>query len=130
MVSSPAPTVLLVDDDPVVLRILSRIVDRAGCRFIQAASAAEALRAAGRCPDVCLLDLCLPDGSGLDLAVVLNDRYPDLPLILMTGSSELLRDRSERDRFLRILAKPPDVRAIREAIRAALGKQQSTAAAV
>jgi CheY-like chemotaxis protein len=124
---SQRPTVLVVDDDPVILRVLSGVLARAGYQVVCATSVAEALRQACCGPDLCLLDLCLPDGSGLDLAATLNACYPGIPLILMTGSAELLDDQSERNRFLEVLVKPPDVRAIRQAIAAALGKQPAAA---
>jgi CheY-like chemotaxis protein len=124
---SMSATVLVVDDDPVVLRVLSGVLARAGYRVVEAVSVAGALRQAQCVPDVCLLDLCLPDGTGLDLAAALDTAYPHIPLILMTGSAELIRDRSERDRFARVLAKPPDVRAIRQAIASVLVRQPTAA---
>ena len=128
MASPSVPvTVLVVDDDPVILYVLSGVLARAGYRVVSATSVAGALREAQCSPDLCLLDLCLPDGSGLDLATTLNACYPGIPLILMTGSAELLDDRSERNRFVQVLRKPPDVRAIRQAIATALGKQPAAA---
>jgi DNA-binding NtrC family response regulator len=115
-----AATVLVVDDDPVVLRILSGVLTRAGYNVISAASMAEALCASLGAPEVCVLDLCLPDGSGLDLAVTLDSRYPGVPQILMSGSAELVRDRPELNRFVRVLTKPPDLKDIRQAVAAAL----------
>jgi DNA-binding NtrC family response regulator len=124
--STPA-TVLLVDDDPIVLHVLSGVLARAGYRVIGATSVAGALQEAQCEPNVCVLDLCLPDGSGLDLAAALDNRCPGIPMILITGSAELLRDRSERNRFARVLTKPPDVRAVRQAIAAVLNKQPAAA---
>jgi CheY-like chemotaxis protein len=121
-------TVLIVDDDPVVLRVLSGVLSRAGYEVVPAASMVEALRAARRVPDVCLLDLRLPDGNGLDLAAALSRRYPDVPLILMSGSAELVRDRPELNRFVQVLTKPPDLRAIRQAIVGALDRTRAPAA--
>jgi two-component system, NtrC family, response regulator PilR len=117
---SDAATVLIVDDDPVVLRVLGGVLTRAGYQVVAAASVAEALREARCGPDVCLLDLCLPDGSGLDLADALSHSYPGVPLILMSGSAELVRDRPELRRFVQVLTKPPDLQTIRQAIAAAL----------
>jgi two-component system, NtrC family, response regulator PilR len=117
---SDAATVLVVDDDTVVLRVLSGVLTRAGYQVVRAASVAEALREARCGPDVCVLELRLPDGSGLDLATALNSRYPGVPLILISGSSELVRDRPEMSRFVQVLTKPPDLQAIRQAIAAAL----------
>jgi DNA-binding NtrC family response regulator len=119
--------VLIVDDDLVVLRVLCGVLSRAGYQVVPAASVAEALRGARCVPDVCLLDLRLPDGSGLDLADALNGRYPGVPLILMSGSAELVRDHPKLKRFVQVLTKPPDLHAIHQAIAAALDQRRAPA---
>ena len=64
------PTVLIADDEPVILRVLARFLEAPGRTVLTAASAAEALALAReRGPiDVALLDKNLGDRSGLELA--------------------------------------------------------------
>lgn len=64
----PAAVVLVVEDDAPMRRFLGAALRAQSYRVIEAASAREGLaQAAGRNPDVILLDLGLPDGDGLEL---------------------------------------------------------------
>jgi two-component system KDP operon response regulator KdpE len=61
-------TVLVVDDEPQILRALQTNLRGAGYDVATAATAGEALSAAAmRPPDAVILDLVLPDGSGIDV---------------------------------------------------------------
>src|SRR3954451_8312138 len=90
---SSAPLVLLVEDDPVLRSFLAENLAADGFDPLEAGSAADGLRALEyKRPDVALVDLGLPDGSGLDLlarvrgADGLGSRLdPDLPLLVLTG---------------------------------------------
>jgi CheY-like chemotaxis protein len=85
----PQPTVLLVDDEAVVLAVLSRILERSGYVTVRAGSAEDALRylsaAAPHSIQAVLSDIRMPQMSGLDLALELRRRWPDLPIALMTA---------------------------------------------
>ena len=62
-------TILVVDDDEVVGRVLSRVLTQQGHLVWQAQTASQAMsRAREHSPRLALLDLCLPDGDGLELA--------------------------------------------------------------
>lgn len=83
------PHALIVEDDPNSLSGLSAIVAADGFSVDTAVSLAEARAALSRfIPDVVLIDLNLPDGSGLDLLSHLPAQ-PDgvLPVIVMTGNA-------------------------------------------
>jgi two-component system response regulator HydG len=81
-------TVLLVDDDPDVLRTVGAFLEHTGYVVIRAASGEEALEAADReRPDVVLLDLQLPDASGLDVLERLQS--PDLAVLMVTGHGDV-----------------------------------------
>ena len=62
------PTLLAVDDEPSVLYSYQRIFGDNGVRVVTAETVAEGLRQFHTCePDVALLDLKLPDGSGMEI---------------------------------------------------------------
>lgn len=81
------PQVLLVDDDPVMIRVLAKMLDGVGdLRF--ALSGADALRVAReRVPDLMLLDAELGDASGFEICAELKrePRFRDVPIIFVTS---------------------------------------------
>src|SRR5437868_5051465 len=77
---------LIVDDDEDVRRTLCRFFSRDDSHALFATTVQESLRLVDEdCPDVVLLDLCLPDGSGLDALTEMRKSHPDLPVIMITG---------------------------------------------
>jgi two-component system response regulator HydG len=81
-----AGSVLLVDDEPLFLRALERILQGDGHGLVSAASAAEAERAlAEREIDVVLADLRLGATSGVDLLEEVKRARPDVEVVMMTG---------------------------------------------
>jgi DNA-binding NtrC family response regulator len=80
------PTLLIVDDEAVLARTLVKLFTRLGFEAHHAAAIGEAERIVASTPvDVVLLDLRLPDGSGLDLLNTLLTADADLPVIMMTA---------------------------------------------
>lgn len=80
---------LIVDDEAGVRGLVSRVVKRAGGSCGMAATAEEAIERLAREPfDIALLDLVLPGMDGLRLAHLIHERYPDVSLIMITGSAE------------------------------------------
>ncbi len=80
------PTLLIVEDEAVLARNLAKLFTRHGFEVQHAVGAADARQIASTTPpDVVLLDLRLPDGSGLDLLEKLLAEDPDLPVIMMTA---------------------------------------------
>lgn len=77
--------ILLVDDDPFLVRSISRLLESAGFEVdcAQSLRAAEDLLVRSK-PDLIILDLSLPDGDGVDLC--LQIRYHGGPPILMLSS--------------------------------------------
>jgi two-component system KDP operon response regulator KdpE len=72
---SNAATVLIVDDEPHIRRLLSGTLTRAGYGVGEAGSARQALaEIEARSPDVVLLDLGLPDRDGLELLPVIQQK--------------------------------------------------------
>ena len=80
------PTLLIVEDETVLARSLVRAFTSRGWTVHHAAGAVQARRVAAEVgPDVVLLDLRLPDGSGLDVLAEMGDSASDVPVIMMTG---------------------------------------------
>src|SRR4029078_2023051 len=80
-----APRVLLVEDDPVLLTILSRYLGQRGCCVLRAASAAEGLEIFAHTPiDVTVSDVRMPGMSGHELLQEVRRRDAEADLILIT----------------------------------------------
>ncbi len=71
--------VLIVDDEAAIRESLAFMLDREGLRTAQASTLAQA-RAGWEAADLVILDLGLPDGSGLDLLRAIRERVPVLVL--------------------------------------------------
>ncbi len=61
------PHALVVDDDPATLQLLASLLERQGFSTCTASTLAEARESLNPFPDICLVDLRLPDGNGTDL---------------------------------------------------------------
>jgi len=84
--------VLIVDDDPVLSRLLAATVRQAGLVPVACANGAEAVAALGAhdIGAVCL-DVVLPDTSGEELLVRLHEQDPDLPIIMLSAQDSVER---------------------------------------
>jgi len=90
-----AYTVLVVDDEPPIRRFLRTSLGAAGYRVVTAEDAAGALTTlAAEKPDVVILDLGLPDRSGLEVITEIRKRSP-VPIIVLSARSDE-RPRSRR----------------------------------
>ncbi|MTH77862.1 response regulator [Paracoccus aestuariivivens] len=81
--------ILIVDDDPEIRNLLRRYLEGQGFRVSVAADRRECeARVADSRPDLIVLDVMLPDGSGLDICRSLHEHRPDLRIILLTALKE------------------------------------------
>ena len=86
----PLPTILLVDDDDAFRGVMAMELGRAGFTVSGAASGGEALRAvAVEQPQVVLLDLSLPDMTGLQVLERLRTASPASEVIMLTGHGSI-----------------------------------------
>ena len=82
------PSVLVIDDERQILRALKVILREAGYEVVEAATIKEALdRAAVRAPDAAIVDLMLPDGSGVELCRRLRE-WSTMPIIVLSAIGE------------------------------------------
>ncbi len=84
-----ATRILVVDDDQEIRTLLGRYLSDQGFRVTLAESRQECENAiADAAPDLIVLDVMLPDGSGLDICRDLSNRSPSIPVILLTALKE------------------------------------------
>ncbi len=83
-----AATILVVDDDDPVRVMLARLLRTQGYDVLQAAHAAEARALLEkRRPNLVISDIVMPGESGIELRRGILERWPDLPVILISGYS-------------------------------------------
>ncbi|TCO74858.1 sigma-54-dependent transcriptional regulator [Chromatocurvus halotolerans] len=79
-------TVLIVDDEPDIRELLEITLSRMGLLTRSAANLTEAVALlAEAAPDLCLTDMRLPDGNGIDLVAHIQSDYPQVPVAVITA---------------------------------------------
>ena len=118
--------VWIIDDDRSIRWVLEKALAREGIEFKSFASADEALAALQReTPQMVISDIRMPGSSGLDLLQNLRERYPYLPVIIMTAYSDLESAVSAfQGGAFEYLPKPLDIDYAVELIRRALEQSQ------
>ena len=127
-VPNQRPRILLVEDERAITEPLAEALEREGFTPAVAGTAAEAMeKAGGTTPDLVLLDIGLPDGSGLDVCRELR-RSTEVPIIMLTARG------AEADRVAGLelgaddyIVKPFSAREVMARVRAVL-RRTSTAA--
>jgi two-component system nitrogen regulation response regulator GlnG len=112
------PHLLIVDDEPGILHAFRRALREPAFTLTTAASAAEALAAVRRSrPDVIVLDVHLPDATGLDTFEQLRRLDARIPVILITGhgTTDLAIEAIKRGAY-EYLLKPLELGPLRELI--------------
>jgi len=85
------PTILIVDDEADILKLLSYNLEKSGFRVHEAKDGPEAIKLAiGKTPDLILLDVMLPDMDGMEALKRLkqDDRTSHVPVIMLTAKGE------------------------------------------
>lgn len=92
--ADPAPpaqsyaVVLVVDDEDLVRRLVARALSDAGYTVMEARSGAEAMAVLSADPgriQLVVSDIAMPEMTGLELAAVVTERWPTIPLLLVSG---------------------------------------------
>jgi nitrogen regulation protein NR(I) len=115
------PKLLIVDDEPGILYSLRASLENDDTAVVTAPTAKLGLAAAAReKPDAVLLDVRLPDMSGLDAFDRLKAMDPRLPVVIMTahGSTDTAIEATKRGAF-EYLLKPVDLHQVEEVVRKA-----------
>ncbi len=121
-------SVLIVDDEPAIVRLVRDYLERAGFEVMTASNGEDALQVfARRSPDLVILDLSLPRMDGLDVARAIR-RAGDVPIIMLTARA----DEADRVAGLELgaddyVTKPFSAREIVARVRAVLRRAQTAA---
>ncbi|ARP98517.1 response regulator transcription factor [Pseudorhodoplanes sinuspersici] len=126
--STHTPQILVVDDDPEIRKLLARYIEGQAFRVLLASSCRELReRIATNKIDLIVLDVMLPDGSGLDACRDLKAERNTIPIILLTALKE------DIDRIVGLemgaddyLGKPFNPRELVARIRAVLRRRSET----
>ena len=116
--------ILLVDDEPVILRVTAMVLDKQNYRVLCATDGPEALAVFAQQMDsitVVLTDINLPSMDGIALIRAIKEMKPEMVFITSTGQSDELRLGELQKLGVRnFLTKPYDasnlIRAVREAL--------------
>ncbi len=122
--------VLLVDDEPQIVRFTTRALELHGFRVTahtDPRAARDALRSAPDSIDLLITDVTMPHVSGLELAQDAIAQRPDLPVILVTGAltSEVARQ-ARTIGITRVLQKPIAIQELRALVSEVLAERRTT----
>ena len=82
--------ILIVDDEPQIRTLLSRMMELEGYEVFQACDCKSAMRQLeSHVPDVALCDVFLPDGNGVDLVTAMKKAAPATEVILLTAHGNI-----------------------------------------
>ena len=121
--TTPEPTVFLVDDDHAMRDALGLLLDTAGFNTVSFSSATEFLERYDASQPGCLvLDIRMPGMSGMELQEALVEQTAGLPIIFLTGHGNVsMSAKAFRTGAIDFLEKPFDEAMLLERIHEALG---------
>ncbi len=104
------PTVLVVDDEELIVETMGEILEGAGFQVIGVYDGWTALeKIAHRRPDYVLSDVSMPQMNGVELAIAVTKMYPSTRIILFSGQagiSDILLEGQRRGFQFELIAKP------------------------
>jgi CheY-like chemotaxis protein len=107
---------LLVDDEPMIRKMVKLYLERHGIDVVDADSGEKALEAFGHEPeafDLVFTDIVMPGISGRELVAAVRQIRPDTPVLFMSGYSNQITDESEG---IECMTKPLDLKRLVEVI--------------
>ena len=119
---------MVIDDDRSVLYMIERTFQGSDVKVLPARTVREGLQQFDQKPDVVILDIMLPEGSGLEAVQQIQALDPKLPVIFITGhgTTETAIEAMKLGAFDYLL-KPLDLAQLRELVERAVGDQPADA---
>ncbi len=113
---------LIVDDEPDICELLDMTLSRMEIDSHAAETVAGAMALLARNKyDLCLTDMCLPDGDGLDLVKVIQKEYPNMPVAVITAHGNMeLAVQALKDGAFDFVSKPVELQSLRKMVATAI----------
>lgn len=106
--------IMIIDDDPVVLRIMRMGLESAGFEVESAANGSDGFtKVCESTPDLLVTDIQMPGMTGKELCMAIAKEFPEctLPIVVLTGRTELEHREWTRDfSNLHFMEKPVSIR--------------------
>jgi CheY-like chemotaxis protein len=121
------PTILLVDDDEAIRRVIRSMLELGGYRVIDSGVPSEACALFDRDPaaiDLLVTDIKMPVMSGQRLAARVGRTRPDVAVLFISGWLDATYAPDLRGPHRNVLAKPFDAAALLDAVRELLARRQ------
>lgn len=117
---------LIVDDEPDICRLLEITLNRMSIKTLSAHNLQEAKKLLkNKNFDLCLTDMRLPDGDGLDLVSFMQENYPNLPIAVITAHGNMeTAIKALKNGAFDFISKPIDLTMLRDIINVALKVNQ------
>lgn len=81
-------TILVIDDEPRMLRVIGEMLKSAGHSVLEATSGDQGIAMiAERSIDLVITDIIMPDKEGIETITEIKQDYPDLPIVAISGGS-------------------------------------------
>ena len=123
--SSEHKTVLLVEDEPSILKMTSLMLQRLGFTVLPSSSPQESLYIAGNTAeviDLLITDIIMPEMNGRDLARRLKQLYPDIRTLFMSGyTADVIANHGIIDEGVNFIQKPFTLKELGREIQKTLG---------
>jgi CheY-like chemotaxis protein len=124
--STPAPAVLVVDDEPAVRSLVRRMLESAGYSVHEAGDGLQAIAVLSETGpfDLVVTDLRMPNVDGWSLATYLVNQTPRIPVVIISGYDDELADIASLGP---VLAKPFEAHQLISCVRQALARHAQSA---
>jgi len=113
---------LIVDDEPDIRELLELTLSRMGLSTVSTGTLSEARNElAGQSFKLCLTDMRLPDGDGIQLVEYISDKWPEMPVAVITAHGNMeLAIKALKNGAFDFVSKPVDLKVLRNLVETAL----------
>lgn len=126
-------TILVIDDESAILSLVQAMLTVNGYNAVIATSGNEAVRLLEQWPDIgielALVDVLMPDMSGIEVAQRLRSIRAGIPIVLMSGYADERASWPDMAQHLPLISKPFTPESLLRRIRETIGTQQAASAA-